>query len=236
MVNGGPFRGRIAATFCQWSGRMTFAMDGRAQRGWLLAGLACLIGLAGWLTGAGAAQAAQQSLAAHFTITDPEEPEGPVVGRLFMAESGLRIEQMIEGEPAVVLMDFTRNVMIWLDEIEKSYFELDASEADIGWLDWLLMIQEDPCGAAEGENIKAAKLGKEALLGRSANKWSCRYANNAADELVWTVWLDPALPIPLRVEDSTGFVFAIDQLTVGPQPAALFQVPAAFKSESILQD
>ena len=162
-------------------------------------------------------------------MVDPDFAGDPLAGKLYVDPPGLRIEQTIADEPTILLFDTQRGFMVWLDPMEKSYVEMEMEEADRDWSAWLFLTEENPCGAADYEEVKASKLGRETLIGRKVDKWRCEFADSDDDDLVWTVWSDPSLPVPLRIEDNTGFVFEVVRFEAASQPAALFQVPAGYQ-------
>jgi hypothetical protein len=75
---------------------------------------------------------------------------------------------------------------------------------------------------AEGRTCK--KLGPDKVGGRPATKWQMTEKDGARS----TVWMDDALVVMLRHESDQGTV-ELQNLKEGPQPDALFQVPADFK-------
>lgn len=172
-------------------------------------------------------------LSADFLIKDPDGSfGGTTAGRLYLDDSGMRVENRIDGEVEVMIYDFARNVVILLDTEEESYRESVWFDGDLGMMEWLFAREGGPCGEDGDEYLKTTKLGMETLHGRKVQKWRCAYEGGEGGGASWTVWDDPSLLIFLRVEVEAGPVFSLSNLVVAPQPAWLFRPPAGYRKET----
>lgn len=188
-----------------------------------------LFGLVSYAAPAVAEQQVWPGLSADFLITDPANSSGgTTAGKLYLDGPGMRVENKMNGGIAVMIFDFARNTTILLDPQTKSYSEAARPDGGMGMMKWLFPRKGDPCGKGELGTVKTTKLGTETLNGRKVEKWRCVYKSSDGGAKTWTLWNDPSLPIPIRVDVDTGLVFALSNLVVTPQPAALFRVPAGY--------
>lgn len=195
-----------------------------------------LLPLFGPLSHAAAAEPpAGAGLSADFLITDPDDSfGGTTAGRLHLDDSGMRVENKIDGEVAITIYDFARNIVIVLDTEAESYREAPWLDGDLGMMEWLFAREGGPCGDEGDEYVKTTKLGIETVNGRKVQKWRCAYQGGEGGGTAWTVWDDPSLLIFLRVAVDAGPVFSLSNLVVAPQPAWLFRAPAGYEKQSDL--
>ncbi len=192
-----------------------------------------LIGLVSCAAPAAAAPPVGSGLSADFLIADPDDSFGGTTsGRIYLDDSGMRVENRIGDDVEITIFDFSRDVVIVLDSEDKSYSESAWLDGDLGMMEWLFAREGGPCGEDGDENLKTIKLGTQTLHGRKVQKWRCAYAGGEGGPMTWTVWDDPSLLIFLRVEVDAGPVFALSNLVVGRQPAALFRPPAGYRKQS----
>ncbi len=192
-----------------------------------------LIGLVSYTAPAAGAPPVGSGLSADFLIKDPDNSfGGTTAGRLYLDDSGMRVENKIGNEVEVTIYDFARNMLIVLDTETKSYSESALLDDDLGMMEWLFAKEGGPCGENEDQHLKTTKLGIETLNGRKVQKWRCAYAGGEGGPMTWTIWDDPSLLIFLRVEVDSGPVFALSNLVVAPQPAALFRPPVGYRKQS----
>lgn len=185
------------------------------------------------LSHAAAAPPVGSGLSADFLITDPDDSfGGTTAGRLYLDDSGMRVENKIGDEVEVTIFDFVRDILLVLDPEEESYSESAWLDGDLGMMEWLFAREGGPCGEDGDVHLKTMKLGMETLNGRKVQKWRCVYEGGEGGATSWTVWDDPSLLIFLRLEVDAGPIFALSNLVVAPQPAWLFRAPAGYTKQS----
>lgn len=191
--------------------------------------LLLLIGLVSCSAPMSAQTRPEPGFSADFVITDPGNSfGGNTAGRLYLDEPGMRIENDFGAEVAVTILDFANNNVIWLDHEDRSYSESARLGGELGIMESLLASDDGLCGEDEDSNVEAVTLGIETLDGREVEKWRCTYASSGASATTWTLWHDSLLPIPIRIEVNTGYMFVLRNIVVAQQPAVLFRVPAGY--------
>jgi hypothetical protein len=153
-------------------------------------------------------------------------------GRIYMAKDKMRVEpqQQHGGMGGAAIFNFTTQTTDVLMPERKMYIEFASGQGpqqrNFNYFrpldvqnacgDWQKM------GATRAATCK--KLGSETVNGRSTVK----YEGTAADGTVTDVWLDPALRFPVKWQsnNSSG---DLRNLSVGSQPASLFEIPAGFQ-------
>lgn len=87
----------------------------------------------------------------------------------------------------------------------------------------------------DGSSMEARMLGIEQVNGRKAEKWEMTSSYPNGQNMVSYQWYDPALQMIISEEQPGGFKRNLVNIKQGPQPAALFAVPAGYKEASMPQ-
>ena len=139
-------------------------------------------------------------------------------GQYYFGPAGIRMEGEIEGEPGLVIINFSRKLVWNVDEAERMYMEMPLdvpnSESHTG-----------PCADAQmtGELLSAKRIGSETVNGRKVEKWACTIPDG-----VDTVWYDAGLQLPVRNHDWDGTRFELRNIKETRLSPSLFQPPAGY--------
>jgi len=83
-----------------------------------------------------------------------------------------------------------------------------------------------------GQTMELKLLGTETIEGRAAEKWQMTTVVPNQPPAVNLQWYDPELQLAVREEFPGGYVSELKAIRVGPQPDALFAVPAGYTKKA----
>ena len=81
---------------------------------------------------------------------------------------------------------------------------------------------------ADGAKVERNFLGKEDLAGRKTEKWEIQMTAPDGKSMKTTEWYDPELQMAIKQEYPGGIVSELVNISVGPQAAELFSIPAGY--------
>jgi hypothetical protein len=91
---------------------------------------------------------------------------------------------------------------------------------------WAWQVRAKLAGAADqGGQWRCERLGAESAGGRATIKYLVTLARGETDY----AWIDLGLKFPVKCQFADGSGAALSQISQGPQPAALFAVPADYR-------
>jgi hypothetical protein len=134
-------------------------------------------------------------------------------GKYFASPQGIRMEGMSEGEPLLMIVNFSQNVSWMVQVQDRMYVEMPFDPDDSDTF-------VTPCP----ELKKAKRIGRETLHGRSVERWHCENWNGKMD----SVWFDERLKVTVRSEDADGDIFELRNIKEGRLSGDLFQLPAGY--------
>ena len=79
-----------------------------------------------------------------------------------------------------------------------------------------------------GQSMELAKLGDESIGGRAVEKWQMTTTAPDQQPVQTFQWYDPELKLSVREEFPGGLVRELDNVVIGKQGDALFQIPADY--------
>lgn len=79
-----------------------------------------------------------------------------------------------------------------------------------------------------GQSMELKMVGKETMGGRAVEKWEMTTTAPNQQPVQTFQWYDPELKLSVREEFPGGFVRELDNIKVGKQDDALFQIPADY--------
>lgn len=79
-----------------------------------------------------------------------------------------------------------------------------------------------------GQSMELTMLGSETLNGRTVEKWEMTTVLPNQPPMQSTQWYDPELKLEVRAEFPGGYVRELSNIVIGPQPDALFSIPADY--------
>ncbi len=160
---------------------------------------------------------------------DPEEEEETVT-RMYAGGSRMRMEPVSGGEDqGISIIDFAGEMLYMLSTEEKTYLEFPYGDEDENQMDYGFLVGKNPCT----EYRVSKKEGSETLHGRRTVKWVCSEPEDEFEAETTTIWMDQELNLPLRTEDSDGFISEISEIKTESQPAHLFEIPAGYEKVSM---
>ena len=120
---------------------------------------------------------------------------------------------------------------------QKWEFENTAQEQSSKMLVWLDAERRMPVRQfmPDGSTMEMKLVGEETLQGRPTEKWEMTARRPGGKSQVSYQWYDPQLKTNIREEQEGGFTREYINIKVGPQPAALFTVPADYHEVSAPQ-
>jgi hypothetical protein len=81
----------------------------------------------------------------------------------------------------------------------------------------------------DGTVMELHDVGTDTVNGRKTRKWETVITRTDGQSTRSTQWYDPELKIVIREEMPGGYVRELKNISVGPQPAELFQIPAGYQ-------
>ena len=150
-------------------------------------------------------------------------------------------------KPGSMIADFEKQTAFFLDHTKKQAFDAStlggAATAYMGMLMFFRPIDANqPClqlqvmaaNSAQHHQLSCTRQGRETVNGRSAEKWE--YADNTTHESA-NVWIDNKLRFIIRMRDNSpqhkGGTFDVENISEGPQPASLFEIPPGYTKVDI---
>jgi hypothetical protein len=144
------------------------------------------------------------------------------MGTVHAGDAGFLLNMEIQGQSVSTLMKWDSDIVWSVIHGQRMYMEIPSETS--GWEPY----EARACsGYAEGE-----KLGDESLNGRATERWRCtgQTAVPQGEEPVdAVVWYDPELEMGIRSVEDNGNIFEVRDIAVGPQDAALFELPAGYQ-------
>lgn len=161
------------------------------------------------------------------------QESGPMISRIYFAEDKVRLEYGNRNEDEyqirifLFLGDQVTDMTLLPSTHQYRQHKLDRrtlyEQFDVAAFEPIYSPRH-PCNS--NPQWTCRKLGKEAFLGRAVEVWSIE-ETLAGEPMQSTIWYDHELGFPLRIEDQDG-VLETSHLTIGPQPASLFEIPKDF--------
>lgn len=145
----------------------------------------------------------------------------PFTGTLYMGDAKMRFEAVLDGEPMTLIVDPAAETITMVMEQERMYMTMDVGSAPFTAPGAQSVDPANPCGG--GDVTACEDLGTESVNGYSARKWA--YTRDGDRE---TAWIATELRFPVRILDDDGNQTDFTNVTMGAQPAALFEPPAGF--------
>jgi hypothetical protein len=144
-------------------------------------------------------------------------------GKYSFGPEGIRMEGEIDGEPGLVIINFSRNVVWNVSEAERIYMEMPLEAPKSG-------SHAGPCDeeVVHGELLSGKRIGTETLDGREVEKWECTVPDG-----VDRVWYDARLQLPVRSHDWDGTRFELRNIRETRLSPGLFQPPAGYARVAI---
>lgn len=173
-------------------------------------------------------QSAPLGFAADVTMVDAADPEFAGVGRLHSAGTLARLVSSVDDVSMVFIAEMGGEDFITLFPEQRLYMVTAWPDAAAGLESWFVRDQADPCGAAADAYMTATALGNERVQGRAVEVWRCSRDNGAGQSAVYTLWHDPSLGWPLRMEEDRGLLIEVSNIREGAQPPELFQLPPGY--------
>lgn len=167
---------------------------------------------------------------ARLVTFDPEENEEYQI-KIYAGGAKWRMEPIgDDAEQGISITDLDLEVVYMISSEEKSYLEFPYGEGQGDGEDILDLIQDgNPCS----DYRLSEKKGAETLNGRRAVKWVCREPLEEFEADTTTIWVDDNLHMPLRTEDSDGYIGEMRDIREGEQSPKLFQVPVGYEKVSM---
>lgn len=147
-------------------------------------------------------------------ITDTDETKG----KYFAGPEGMRMEGIMDGEPQIMIVNFSKSVTWVVMEEEGMYMEMPFNPEDSD-------AYTSPCPEL---SVNQTMVGRESLHGRSVEKWHCEKALGGMSK----VWFDPRLKTAIRVEED-GSIFELRNIREGRLSSDLFQAPSGYTRMSM---
>jgi hypothetical protein len=197
----------------------------------MAASLSLVLGIVGWLAFFCGPAVAQQFSADIFTIGATGQPTG-TAGKLYVSDAAVRFET-----PALPDGVFLLNAkagtsylvrpaqQIWMDAKQSSPLTqiLVPVDPDAPCRQWQAMAIV--AGAAgQGKEWHCHRLGAKSLDGRRVVEYEATSLQGQTDY----AWIDPQLKFPVMFQYQDGTKIKLDGIRKGPQPVALFEIPAGF--------
>ena len=201
------------------------------QGAFSVARLLLMLGLVAGLATAGTCAKAQEFSADLVNLDTAGQPVS-LNGKVFVSGHRVRIETA-DVPGGFFLVDCDQDAAYFVRPGQRIYMDAKQSSR----LAQLLVPLEpgDPCrtwqamariaGAAEEGAWRCSRIGSDPVEGRAA----LRYAITSPQGRRSDGWIDVRLGFLMRLRDSTGTGLQLVNLTEGPQPAPLFELPAAYR-------
>jgi len=174
---------------------------------------------------AAAAQAAWNGRPFSAEVVTSSAGGQDMTGKVYVDRPGMRMEQTAMGQQTVVLVRFGQGGTTLLMPAEMSYMEMPRN-AGAGAM---AAQMEGPCGGYQ----RSTELGRETLQGRKVEKLRCEAPKFPYLPAASTIWYDPVLEFVIRQESGPGERFELRNIEEGPQPAALFEIPAGYSKTAM---
>lgn len=149
--------------------------------------------------------------------------------RVYAGNDRVRIESQLTAEAAPTILDLTSRITRVVVADRKLYMEgAPGTSLQRGYAFFRVTNVEDACDTWQklvlrpGESCR--KIGHAALKGGDA----VEYEGKSSEGDVSHVWLDTKLAFPVKW-DSKGGGGELRNIQEGPQPSALFEIPADFQ-------
>lgn len=116
----------------------------------------------------------------------------PVTARMYVGAAGVRKEYSVNGQSLVEIFDYANGRAVLLNKDQKQYMEQKAANGGLN--DWS-KASANPCDGVDGASC--AKLGQEAVQGRTAEKWEMTINQNGKPARA-LYWIDTERNMPLK--------------------------------------
>ncbi|MGE0161444.1 MAG: DUF4412 domain-containing protein [Gemmatimonadales bacterium] len=163
--------------------------------------------------------AAQQ--APQFRADVTQTGDTPFTGTMYFGGPRMRIEGTSDGEPMTMIIDRTAGRVLMLMPEDRMYMVMDLGSVPFTAPGTETLDPANPCSG--GEVTECENLGTESVNGRTTRKWA--YTRDGERE---TIWIATDLRFPVRIEDADGYTTDFTNVTMGTQPAALFEPPSDY--------
>jgi hypothetical protein len=197
----------------------------------LLRGLA----LAACALFAGAAAAEDSGtiqFSATLVSTGTEHVANEAPGRIHVSGDKVRLETP-EIRDGYFVVDGRPNTLLFVRPAVHTF--MDARQSSVLAQIFVPLDPDNPCerwqamatlsgAAATGPAWQCERAGEETIEARPTIIWRAVSPQRRS----YTMWIDHALRMPLRVEAAVASRFTLTGITPGPQPDALFRIPPNF--------
>jgi hypothetical protein len=152
-----------------------------------------------------------------------ETDSGDMQGRVVASPKAQRNETSMQGMTTVMILRTDKKIGWLLMPAQKMYKELDLNKAS------------KQAGAVTPEQTNLELVGQETISGQSANKYKFVMKDKSAGGFLWYT----ATGIPVKMDvlsksggKSTRMTVTLENIQVGPQDPAEFEVPAGYSALS----
>ncbi len=160
-------------------------------------------------------------------------PGGAVLrGRLYVGTGKERIDlpapDGTHPEPSALIVDLVRGWAYLLFPARRTYQAVGdwgrgaLARDGLAWLEPVDPVQ--PC-AGRGRSVTCRPVRDNGVAGLREGEWE---VTDAAGREAVRLWIDDRLRFPIRIRSSSE-VSELEHITVGPQPASLFEVPGDYR-------
>lgn len=158
---------------------------------------------------------------AHLSVTGIDGV--PTEGVIYVGQEKARVETMVGQMEAVTLADLKSQSYNILFPQEKTFLSYDgAALASLIPSGVTELLRNNPC--ANPGNPGCESLGTQNIGGRNAQGYRISTGGQVIES-----WTDTALGIPLRQVLPDGRVIELTDISTGPQPKQLFEVPSDYR-------
>ena len=105
--------------------------------------------------------------------------------------------------------------------LTQLFVPLDLNDPCMQWQDMATLAS----GTDRRDPLRCERLREEVIDGRGVVAY--RASSSAGSELLG--WIDVGLKFPLRIQPEDGTTISVENIHEEPQPAALFEIPPAFR-------
>ncbi|MEJ0094923.1 MAG: hypothetical protein WDN46_16300 [Methylocella sp.] len=193
-----------------------------------LAALSIFASLASFITCADAAQFSADIV----SLNANGDPAGPA-GKLYVSDGKAHIEtpDLANG---FFVVDATTNASLFVRPAKSIFME--ARQTNFLTQILVPVDPDDPCrtwqamsasaeAAGQGGQWRCDRIGEETIDGRKTTAYS---AVSPLNKRI-TGWIDQDLKILLKSQIEGGATFELKNIAEGPQPEALFEIPASYQ-------
>jgi len=159
-----------------------------------------------------------------------------ITSKVFASGGKVRIESQEENVPAVErgsysILDLMQQASYVVNPGRKTVLQQSPVQARTN----LAQFNGDPCAQRNqgaSNSGTCGKAGTETINGRSADRYEVRQSLRGQPYNV-NIWVDARLHIVLKMEMNGAAMYELRDVHEGPQPAALFEIPADYQKVTL---